>query len=227
MNAGEIVQTLSVLSSEERLHGMKRFGITPRKALGVSLPELRKMARRIGTDHRLAQELWDLQIRETMLLASMVDNPRLVTENQMESWAMDFDNWETCDQACGNLFIHTDHVYRKIFDFAVRDEEFVKRAGFAMIAELAFHEKHLADEWWENIFPLLLNGAQDERHMVKKAVSWALRQIGKRNILLWNRALEIAHQMKQIKSRASSFIAGETIRELNSDRVRKKLGIGS
>ena len=96
MNAREIVQTLSALSSEERLQGMKRFGITPGEALGVSLPELRKIARRIGTDHRLAQELWDLQIRKTILLASMVDNPRLVTENQMERWAMDFDNWETC-----------------------------------------------------------------------------------------------------------------------------------
>ncbi|MGC8778546.1 MAG: DNA alkylation repair protein [Candidatus Caldatribacteriaceae bacterium] len=227
MTAEEIMGKLRALSSEEAVQGMRRFGITPKKALGVSLPELRKIARRIGVDHGLAQEFWSLGIRETMLLASMVENPRLVTENQMEAWAADFDNWEICDQVCGNLFIHTDHVYHKIFDFAARDEEFIKRASFAMIAELAFHENGLHDEWWETIFPLLLRKSQDERRMVKKAVSWALRQIGKRNAFLWKRALETAYEMKRINSRASSFIASETIRELNSDQVKQKLGLSS
>lgn len=225
MTVREIMQRLRALSSEEAIQGMRRFGITPKRALGVSLPELRKMARGIGIDHELAQELWGLGIRETMLLASMVENPRLVTENQMEEWAADFDNWEICDQVCGNLFIRTDHVHKKIFDFAARDEEFVKRASFAMIAELAFHGKHLHDEWWETIFPLLLRESQDERRMVKKAVSWALRQIGKRNAFLWKRALETAYEMRQINSKASSFIASETIRELNSDKVKKRLGV--
>ncbi|NSW77386.1 MAG: DNA alkylation repair protein, partial [Candidatus Atribacteria bacterium] len=149
MTMEEIVQKLSALSSEEAVQGMKRFGITPKKALGVSLPELRRIARSIGVSHELALKLWELQIRETMLLASMVDEPKLVTEEQMERWVVDFDNWEICDQVCGNLFIWTDHVYKKIFDFAERDEEFVKRSSFAMIAGLAVHGKHLDNKWWE------------------------------------------------------------------------------
>lgn len=225
MTVEQILQRLLALSSEEAVQGMKRFGITPKKALGVSLPELRKIARSIGVSHELALQLWDLQIRETMLLASMVDEPELVTEEQMERWVVDFDNWEICDQVCGNLFVWTDHVYKKIFDFAERDEEFVKRSSFAMIAELAVHGKHLGNEWWEKIFPLLVRASCDERRMVKKAVSWALRQIGKKNPFLWERALETAHKMKTMNSRASSFIASETIRELNSPKVRKKLGI--
>lgn len=225
MTTPEILETLSTLSSEQVIQGMRRFGIIPKKALGVSIPELRRMARRIGIDHGLALELWGLRIRETMLLASMIENPRLVTEDQMEAWAMDFDNWEICDQVCGNLFVFTDYVEKKIFDFAEREEEFVKRAGFAIIAELAVHGKHLGDEWWEQVFPLLLRESRDERRMVKKAVSWALRQIGKRNVTLWYRALQVAQEMKAMNSRASSFVANETIRELTSPKVRKRLGI--
>lgn len=204
---------------------MRRFGIRYRRALGVTVPEIRRVARRIGVNHTLAQELWDLGIRETMLLASIVADHRLVTESQMERWVMDFDNWEICDQVCGNLFVHTDHVYRKIFEFSARSEEFVKRAGFAMIAELAVHDKSLHDEWWENIFPIFLRESWDHRHMVKKAMSWALRQIGKRNVYLRERAMKVAGELRAMNSKSSVFIASQTIRELNSSAVKKRLKI--
>ncbi|MGQ9473051.1 MAG: DNA alkylation repair protein [Candidatus Caldatribacteriaceae bacterium] len=220
-----MVRELKALSQESVLESMRGFGIHSRKALGVAVPEIRRVARRIGINHTLAQELWDLGIRETMLLASMVEDPCLVTESQMERWALDFDNWEICDQVCGNLFVRTDHVYRKIFEFSARSEEFVKRAGFAMIAELAVHGKSLHDEWWENVFPLFLRESWDDRRMVKKAISWALRQIGKRNAYLWGRAMKVAEELKAMNSKSSVFIASETIRELNSLAVKGRLKI--
>jgi 3-methyladenine DNA glycosylase AlkD len=181
MTLDQIITDLKLHANTQAIEGMARFGIRPAQALGVSIPTLRKMAKEIGRNHALALALWDSGIHEARILASMIDEPRLVSAQQMEEWVNDFDAWDVCDQVCGNLFDKTPYAYQRAVQWCQQEQEFVRRAGFVMMAELAVHDKQAPDEAFMQFFPLIKHYAHDERNFVKKAVNWALRQIGKRN----------------------------------------------
>jgi len=219
----KILEKLKSLSNPIAIEGMAKFGITPKKTYGVSIPLLRKMAKEIGKDHKLALQLWDIDIRETRILASMIDEPDLVTEEQMEKWVRDFDCWEVCDQVCQNLFTYTKFAYKKVVEWSKRDEEFVKRAGFALMAWLAFKDKKADDVKFEKFFPIIKKESTDERNYVKKAVNWALRQIGKRNMNLNRKAIEVAKEIQKINSKTAKWIARDAIRELTSEKIQERL----
>ena len=184
MEYEEILKQLKSLSDPEVVAGMARFGINPKTTYGVSIPNLRKMAKQIGRDHLLALRLWNSGIHEARILASMIDPPEMVTEEQMDKWVKDFDSWGVCDQCCSNLFDKTKFAHKKAIQWSKRREEFVKRAGFVLMATLAVHDKEAGDKEFLKFLPIIKREATDDRNFVKKAVNWALRQIGKRNLSL-------------------------------------------
>ncbi|MFC1912556.1 DNA alkylation repair protein, partial [Chloroflexota bacterium] len=168
MPYNDIIQKLKSLANPEAVAGMARFGINPDNTYGVSVPDLRKLAREAGKDHTLAQQLWDSGIHEARLIAGMIDQPGLVTGEQMESWVKDFDSWDVCDQCCSNLFDKTECAYQKAAGWSRREEEFVRRAGFALMAALAVHDKKADDEEFLKFLPLIKEAATDDRNFVKK-----------------------------------------------------------
>ena len=183
----------------------------------------KKIAKEVGKDHLLALELWKTGIPEAQIVAGMIDEPEKITENQMEEWVKDINSWDVCDQVCMNLFEKTPFVWKKILEWSVREEEFVKRTAFSLIACLAWHDKDAPDEDFIRFLPVIRKAATDERNFVKKAVNWALRHIGKRNLNLNERAIETAEQIRQIDSKAARWIASDAIRELTSEAVQKRL----
>lgn len=218
-----ILGELESLSDPSALEGMASFGITPGKAYGVAIPELRRIAKSIGKDHGLAAILWAYGYRETRILASMVDDVRYVTEEQIEQWVSEFDYWEICDQYCMNLFEDMPCVYDKAAEWSHREEEFVKRAGFVLMARLAVSDKKASDDHFIAFFPMIQEGALDKRNFVKKAVNWALRQIGKRNLSLNTLAIELAEELQQTNSISARWVAADAIRELRGEKVHQKL----
>jgi len=223
MEFKEIIGELESLSNEKSIEGMARFGITPDKTYGVSMPNLRKLGKRIGTDHKLARKLWDAGFRETMILASIIDDPELVTEDQMEGWVREFDYWEICDQICMNLFWRVPLAVEKALEWSGRDEEFVKRAGFAIMACFGWKDKTAANERFKKFYPAMIRESNDDRTLVKKAISWALRNIGKRNLTLNREAIEVAETIKKQDSKAARWIASDVLRELTSEKIEKRL----
>jgi len=223
MDYSEILKTLESLADPKAVEGMARFGITPDKAYGISMPNLRKLAKGIKKDHALAEQLWLSGSRESRILAAMIDDPKLVTEEQMERWADEFTYWEICDQVCMNLFEKIPLAWQKAVEWGLREDEPHKRAGFALMACLAWHDKKAIDEQFEPFFPVIRHGATDGRNMVKKAVSWALRNIGKRNRNLNARAITTAEAIQQIDSKPARWIASDTLRELRGEAVQKRL----
>jgi 3-methyladenine DNA glycosylase AlkD len=207
------------VADPSRLAGMSRVGINTERALGVSIPACRKLARRHRSDHDLALALWVSGIHEARIVASMVDDPTLVDRDQMEAWVLDFDSWDLCDQVCGNLFDHTTMATDAIRDWVVRDEEFVKRAGFALIAERAHRDHDDDDSAFLAWLPIIREGATDERNYVKKAVNWALRQIGKRNEILRLAAIAEAERLVPMQNPSARWIGRDALRELGSDAV--------
>lgn len=223
MDFEDIIGELESLSNPEDIAGMARFGIKSNKAYGVRMPELTRIAREVGKNHQLAEELWRHGYTETRILACMVDDPKEVTEEQMERWALEFNSWDVCDQCCMKLFRKTPYAYQKIEEWSALDEEFVKRAAFTLIATLAVHDKKADDEKFEELFSLIIRESGDERNFVKKAVNWALRQIGKRNLDLNRKAIAVAEKIDQLNSRSAKWIAKDAIRKLESDKVLEKL----
>jgi 3-methyladenine DNA glycosylase AlkD len=221
----EVLKRLNAMSDRSRLSGMARYGITIEKALGIAIPDLRKLARELGKDHELAVRLWETEIHEARILAGMIDDPGKVTEAQMEAWVHGFDSWDLCDQICGNLFDRTRYAFRKASEWTGREDEFVKRAGFATIAWAAVHRKDVEDERFAVFLPIIRAESTDDRNFVKKAVNWALRQIGKRSPELNAKAVECAEQIQHIDSRAARWIGSDALRELTSDAVRERLGV--
>lgn len=193
---------------------MAKFGINPKGALGVSMPALRELGKEIGQDHKLAAQLWKSGIHEAKILASLIDDPAQVDEKQMDRWARDFDSWDVCDQVCLNLFWKTEYAYKKCYDWPKRKEEFVKRAAFAMIAVYAVHGKEMIDRDFIEFLPAIKNGANDERNYVKKAVSWAIRQIGKRNNKLKKEAIKLSENLLRMDSPSARWIAKDALKEL-------------
>lgn len=223
MDVDEVVSELRSMESPSDREGQKRFGINVDNSLGISVVALRKLARRIGKDHQLALKLWKTGIHEGRILASMVDDPAAVTERQMESWAKAFDSWDVVDGCCGELFDRTPFAYDKAVEWTRREEEFVKRAGFSMMATLAVHDKKASDKPFENFLKVIGEQCDDERNFVRKAANWALRQIGKRNLRLNKLAIKKAKEIHTIGSRAARWIANDALRELQGEAVQKKL----
>ena len=215
MQYDDILEELESLSNPKSIEGMVRYGITPKSAYGVPIPSLRKLAQELGTDHELAQQLWSSGIREAQILASMIDNPKAVTEEQMESWVKDFDYWEICDQCCQNLFSKTSFAYQKAIEWSSNDKEFIKRAGFVLMACLAVHDKKADDNQFEKFLEIVRREATDNRKYVDKAVNWALRQIVKRNLHLNKKAIETAKDVQKMDSISAKWIASDAIRELS------------
>jgi 3-methyladenine DNA glycosylase AlkD len=223
MNSDEVIDLLNAHSNADAVEGMARFGINPTNTLGVSIPVIRKIAKEIGSDHSLAQKLWASKIHEARILAAMIDDPKEVTKTQMERWVKDFDSWDVCDQCCSNLFDKTTYAFQMARKWSSRDEEFVKRAAFALIAALAVHDKKSTNAQFQNFLPIIKRESTDERNFVRKATNWALRQIGKRNMHLNLLALKTAKRIQQKNSKSARWIASDAIRELTSAGVQKKL----
>jgi 3-methyladenine DNA glycosylase AlkD len=215
MTVTELIDQLKQKADAKHHAGMMRFGISNDKALGVKIPEVRKLAKMIKKDHALAQQLWDTDIHEARILASMIDDPKLVTQQQIDAWTKDFKTWDICDQVCGNLFDRTPYAIDKAIEFSQHEEEFIKRAGFVLMAEYSMHNKKASDEVFINFFPIIEREACDDRNFVKKAVNWALRQIGKRNKTLLPLAIECAELILQQDSKAAKWIARDALRELS------------
>ncbi len=231
-----ILAELRSMGSERDRAGMARYGINVENAFGVSIYELRRVAKRLGTDHELALALWATGNHEARLLACLVDDPAAVTAEQTEAWARDFDSWDICDQATTSLFDLTKHAWAKAREWAARDEEWVRRAGFALMAGLAVHDKAASDRAFLKLLPLIERAASDERNFVKKAVNWALRNIGKRNRALNTAAIACAEKIRAAANqraggerggdpgeRSARWVATDALRELASDKVRARL----
>jgi 3-methyladenine DNA glycosylase AlkD len=224
MQYREIIELLKSLSNPKAVEGMARFGINPKGTLGVSIPNLRKIAKAVGKDHEMASQLWKSGIHEAKMLAGFIDDPTLVTLKQMKNWVSDFDSWDVCDQVCSNLFDKTPFAYKKAVQWAGRQEEFVKRAGFVLMAALAVHDKTAGENEFEKFLSVIKREASDGRNFVKKAVNWALRQIGKRNARLNGLALKTAAEIQKLQSKSALWIAADAIRELESEAVQRRLG---
>jgi 3-methyladenine DNA glycosylase AlkD len=223
MEYKEIIQKLKALSNLENVKGMARYGINPTHNLGISISQLRPLAQEIGMNHPLALQLWNTGIHDARLLACFIDDPHQVTPTQMDTWAEDFDSWDICDQACTSLFDQTSFAYQKVHQWAQDDKEFTKRAAFALIAGLAVHDKNAPDTAFEQFFPLIITHAVDNRNYVKKAVNWALRNIGKRNQQLNTRAIETAREIQHITAPSARWIGADALRELTNQKVQDTL----
>lgn len=223
MLANEVLARLEALESPKDREGMARFGIKPDHGLGISVTKLRAIAKEVGSDHDLALELWSSGIHEARILATIVDDPKLVSREQMQSWVADFDSWDLCDQVCMNLFWRAEDGVEMAFEWAERDEEFVKRAAFALMARFATKRARASDELLESFLPIIERASDDDRNFVRKALNWALRQIGKRNVHLNELAIECAERIRAQDTKSAHWIANDALRELTSDKVRARL----
>jgi len=219
----DVLDKLKVKAKPENVGGMARYGMTAERRLGVSVPDMRKIAKELGKNRKLALELWKTGIPEAKIVAAMIDEPEKLTEKQMEDWVKDINSWDVCDQVCMNLFEKTPLAWKKILDWSKRKEEFVKRTAFALIACLAWHDKKVEDEKFIELFPVIKQGATDERNFVKKAVNWALRNIGKRNPNLNKAAIKAAKEIQQIDSKTAHWVSSNAIKELESEAVQRRL----
>lgn len=221
--AEEIIHFLQSQTDETRRKGMARFGIATGKAFGVPLPILRSQAKSYKKNHLLAKELWESGFHEAQIMATMIDDPKQVTEIQMEQWAGAFNSWDICDQCCSNLFDKTEFAIAKTVAWAGRQEEFVKRAGFTMMACLAVHSKKTDDGQFIEFLPLIVRESKDKRNFVRKAVNWALRQIGKRNVQLHNEALVIAEKLMLSEDATARWIGKDAWKELTNEKIIKRI----
>jgi len=219
----DVLDKLQSKAQPEQLKGMAKYGMTVEQRLGVSVPDMRKLAEEIGRDHKLALDLWRTGIAEARIVAAMVGDPDKLTEEQMEDWVKGINSWDVCDQVCMNLFEKNQLAWKKIVDWSEREEEFVKRTAFSLIACLAWHDKKASDEKFIELLPAIIRGATDERNFVKKAVNWALRNIGKRNLNLNEAAINTAREIQRLDSKAARWVASDAIRELESESIQKRL----
>lgn len=219
----QILKEIKSQTDPEAVAGMARYGISPVDNYGVCTPALFDIARRVGKDHELAARLWASGIRDARIVAFIIDDPKAVTEDQMDSWVQDFKSWDICDGCCLHLFADTAPAVKKAVQWTKRREEFVKRAGFVMIAVIAIHDKRSGDSLFRQFFPLIVKGSTDERNYVKKGVSWALRDIGKKNPRLNKEAIGVAKRIQKIDSKAARWVANDVLRELTSEKVQARL----
>lgn len=221
--ATKVLARLRSLKNPKNIAGMARFGIATDKAFGIKHPILKKIAKEIGKDHQLALELWDSGYHEARIIALLIADPKAFTEKQADAWVEDINSWDICDGFTGNLVDRTPYAWDKVFEWAKREEEFVRRAGFALMAWLAVHDKEAKDKDFASLFPVISRYSRDERNYVKKAVNWALRQIGKRNLALNKQAIKVSKQIAKIDSKNARWIANDAIKELASDIMQARL----
>jgi len=227
MTIQEIIDELESLGSPENVAGMARFGIVTKKAFGVPAAELKRVARDVKRSvddrHEFALKLWHTGIHDARAVAYLIDDPKRVTEDQMDAWAADFDNWAITDGTCGHLFCRTPLAYKKVPEWSARDEEFVKRAGIVLIAWLTVHDKKASDDVFVELLPILEAQSGDDRNFVKKAVNWSLRQIGKRSPKLNEFAIEAAERIREQGTGSARWIASDALRELTSEKTLERL----
>jgi 3-methyladenine DNA glycosylase AlkD len=233
-SAEEILDRLRTQADPANVEGMARYGISAKGTLGVPVPAVRAIAKQLRAAagrgdaglvarHDVAAELWGSGVHEARILAAFVDVPALVDRAQAERWVLDVDSWDVCDQTCSNLFDRTDFAYELAAEWPQRDEEFVRRAGFVMMAALAVHDKAATDEAFLAMLPLIERHSTDERNFVKKAVNWALRQIGKRDLALNRAAIDVAARLSSSEDRTAKWIGRDAERELRSPPVQRRL----
>ena len=213
MEVDEVIVELKKLATADHLSKLSHFGIPGDKALGIKLPDLRKLAKRIGKNQVLGFELWQTDIHEARLLATMIMDAQLLTDSQYDSLVKDFDSWDMCDCAC-NMLQGAAFARNKIDEYAIRSEEFVKRTAFVLMCQFAVHDKKKPDEFFYPMLQIIEREAWDERNFVRKAVNWALRQIGKRNENLRIKATETAERILAQNTKSARWIAKDALREL-------------
>jgi len=216
MILSQVLSELRKLADPGDKKGMARFGIETSQALGVRMPDIRRLGKKTGKNHDLALELWGSGIHEARILAALIDDPKLVTPSQMDQWVTEFNSWDVCDQVCGNLFDRTPWAFEKALEYSYRDPEFEKRAGFALMAWIAVHHKKATDHQFNEFFERIKAESYDNRNFVKKAVNWALRQIGKRNQALNSKSIELARKLQLSEAKSAKWIANDALRELES-----------
>ncbi|RZK44159.1 MAG: DNA alkylation repair protein [Pedobacter sp.] len=218
-----ILSELKALSDEIYRQKMLRFGIDNHRAIGVSVPKIRALAKQVGRNQELSRELWATEVHEARILASIIGDYKQVTEEQIDSWTADFNSWDICDQACGNLFVKTPYFNQKVLKYTGSEPEFVKRCGFVLIAEAVMHLKKEPDQTFIDFLPLIEREAGDQRNFVKKAVNWALRQIGKKNLNLNEHAIASAQRILAQGNKKANWVALDALRELQSETVLARL----
>jgi 3-methyladenine DNA glycosylase AlkD len=223
MRLKEIIAELEKTRNTKNVEGMARFGITPDKAYGSRVPVLRKLGKRIGKDHTMAKKLWDHGYRETQIIASIVAEPEKVTEEEMEMWLSAFSYWEIVDQFCMNLFIHLPDARERAVEWSKRQGEFQRRTGYALMACLAWKRKDLPDNAFDTFYPELIAGATDGRNNVKKGISWALRNLGKRNMALNKRVVDVAREIEGIDDKAARWVAKDVLKELTDKKQLERI----
>jgi 3-methyladenine DNA glycosylase AlkD len=224
MSPDAVLRWLARRGSRRHRDGMARFGIRSQKTFGVSMATMRPLVRRLGRDHDLALALWNTGWLEARVLAAFVDEPEKVTSAQMDAWAAAFDNWAVCDSMCFHLFDRTPHAWKKVRAWSRRKPEFTRRAAFATLAGLAVHHRTATDDEFRAMLPLIERSATDDRNFVKKAVNWALRQIGKRNRRLHRAAVPVARRLAASPDAAARWVGRDALRELTSDAVITRVG---
>ena len=219
MTCEEVLEWLAAHANPEFREGMVRFGIDARLAGGGRVVDLRRLALKIGRNHALALELYRRPVHEGRILASMIADPALFRPEEMDAWVAEFRSWDLCDQCCINLFRYTSYAYGKVREYAASDEEFTRRAGFALLATLAVGDKRASDDDFRAFLPLIERGAEDSRVRIGKAVNWALRQIGKRSRGLYPDALALARRLAAKEGAAARRIGRDAVRELTLERI--------
>lgn len=208
--------------SRAKIEGMKRFGIRPERALGLTTPQLRTIARATGRSQPLAEALWETGIHDARILASLIGDPVTITRATMDKWTRDFASWDVCDACCCNLFDRSLHAWSQIPKWAAKHDEFVRRAAFATIAGLAVHDKASENHVFIDALPLIEKYAFDDRNFVKKAVNWSLRNIGKRNETLCPEAIACAQRIRAQGTSSARWIAADALRELNRAKPKSR-----
>jgi 3-methyladenine DNA glycosylase AlkD len=219
----ETIETIKSLGSSKTKAGQSRFGIVGINNIGLTTPQMRTVAKAIGKDHELALKLWETGVHEARHIAVMIADKKQVTEKLMEKWVKDFNSWDIVDGCCGTLFDKTPFAFEKAIEWSQRKKEFERRAGFTMMATLAIHDKKADDKKFEQFFPYLVAGSDDERNFVKKAINWAIRQIGKRNGRLCKKAIAVAKEIQAKGDSASRWIAADALRELRKYQDEGKI----
>ena len=223
MQYKEVMAQLKSMGDPKNVEGMRSFGIKSENNFGNSVTTLRNYAKKIGKNHELAVKLWESGIRDARMVAACIENPETVSEEQVDRWVRDFDSWDICDHCCGHFFDKTPFAYKKVREWTKSNELFVKRAGFSLIAWLAVHDKKKDAFEFVDFLKIIERESTDERNYIRKSVNWALRQIGKRNIDMNKKALEVSRKIQKIDSKTAKWIASDAIRELTSEKVKQKL----
>lgn len=226
MNVKEVIDEMKKLPKypyDNYQEWMKRFGVESDTSLGIPIPELRKFAKKIGKNHKLALELWKENIHDAKFIASFVAEAEKLTEKQMDTWVNGFYSWDTCDVCCSSLLDKTPFYEKKIWEYVKNEKEFVRRTGFVLMATSAVHDKKALDKQFIRYFPLIKKYSTDKRNFVKKAVNWALRQIGKRNMKLYKSALKVAKELKKSKDRTARWIGSDAARELENPKIIERV----